>query len=157
MDRLVVVGASLAGLRAAQAARAAGFEGELVVIGDEPHLPYTRPPLSKEVLQGAQTPDQCAFPHRALEVTWRLGVPAVGLDRAGKVVELADGETVPYDRLILATGSRARPWPGPKAELGGLHTLRGLDDAVALQSALTDARRLLIVPSSTDMAWAASS
>ena len=71
---LVVVGASLAGLRAAQAARAAGFEGELTVVGDEPHLPYTRPPLSKELMKDLQTAEQCALPHGKLTgVNWRLG------------------------------------------------------------------------------------
>jgi NADPH-dependent 2,4-dienoyl-CoA reductase/sulfur reductase-like enzyme len=146
MHRLVVVGASLAGLRAAQAARATGFAGELTVIGDEPHLPYTRPPLSKELLTGGHTADQCEFPHRALEVSWRLGVPATGLDRPTKTVKLADGETVPYDRLILATGSRAREWPGSDTmDLEGVHTLRTIDDALALRSALGSARRLVIV------------
>ncbi len=148
MDRLVVVGASLAGLRAAQAARAAGFAGELVMIGDEQHRPYTRPPLSKELLAGAQTPEGCGLPDRGLQATWRLGVPATGLDRSGHRVELADGASIGYDRLIVATGSRARAWSGPGAELAGVHTLRGLDDALALRTALTagpPAPRLVIV------------
>src|SRR5579871_2480089 len=89
-NRLVVVGASLAGLRAAQAARAAGFEGEIVVIGDEHHPPYTRPPLSKELLVGGQTAEQCGLPHGTLEVTWRLGVRATGLDREAGRVHLGD-------------------------------------------------------------------
>jgi 3-phenylpropionate/trans-cinnamate dioxygenase ferredoxin reductase subunit len=146
MDRLVVVGASLAGLRAAQAARAAGFTGELVIVGDEPHRPYTRPPLSKELLKGEHTPEQCALPQAAtLEATWRLGTPAVALERSAKRVVLADGEAIAYDRVILATGCRARPWPGPEAELEGVHTLRSLDDALALRAALEPGRRLLIV------------
>lgn len=146
MERLVVVGASLAGLRAAQAARAAGFAGELTLVGDEPHLPYTRPPLSKELMKGLQTAEQCALPHGALkDVTWRLGSPAVGLDRRRKLVELGDGGTVAYDRLIVATGSRARPWPGPGEVRPGMYMLRGLDDALALRAALESARRLLIV------------
>ena len=90
MRRLVVAGASLAGLRAAQAARAAGFDGELTVIGAEPHMPYTRPPLSKELLAGAT--DECAFPV-AVDAEWRLGVAAVGLD--DHRVVLADGERCP--------------------------------------------------------------
>ncbi len=145
MDRLVVVGASLAGLRAAQAARAAGFGGELVVVGDEPHLPYTRPPLSKELLHGKQTPEQCALPHGSLDVEWRLGVAATGLDRERKRVRLAGGEELAYDRLIAATGSRARLWHGPGADLEGVVTLRSLDDALALRAMLGPGTRLLIV------------
>lgn len=145
MDRLVVVGASLAGLRAVQAARTAGFEGELVVIGDEPHRPYTRPPLSKELLAGAQTPENVVLPDRGVEATWRLGVPATQLDRAEHRVTLADGNRVDYDRLIIATGARARAWTGPGAELPGVHTLRGLDDALALRAALTAASGARVV------------
>jgi NADPH-dependent 2,4-dienoyl-CoA reductase/sulfur reductase-like enzyme len=138
--RLVVVGASLAGLRAAQAARAAGFSGELTVIGAEPHLPYTRPPLSKELLKGEQAPEQCALPSQALEVRWRLHSVATCLDRSRARVILADGDEVPYDRLILATGCRARTWPG----LEGAHVLRTLDDALALRAALGPGKRLVI-------------
>ncbi|HTW11493.1 MAG TPA: FAD-dependent oxidoreductase, partial [Solirubrobacteraceae bacterium] len=140
-----VVGASLAGLRAAQSARAAGHQGGLVVIGQEPHLPYTRPPLSKELLHGTQTGEQTAFPLGELDVDWRLGVGAVALDRAQRQVHLADGHFVSYERLIIATGCRARTWTGPGHELAGVHTLRDLEDAMALQSALTPGTRLVII------------
>jgi 3-phenylpropionate/trans-cinnamate dioxygenase ferredoxin reductase component len=143
VDRLVVVGASLAGLRAAQAARAAGFDGELVVVGDEPHLPYTRPPLSKELLAGVQTPDDCALKSQAVDADWRLGAPATGLDRAAKLVRLADGDAVPYDRLIVATGCRARSWPG--AALPGMHTLRSVDDALRLKAAFAQRPTVAII------------
>ncbi len=145
MRRLVVVGASLAGLRAAQAARAAGHDGGLVVIGQERHLPYTRPPLSKELLHGTQNREQTAFPLAELDVEWRLGVPAVGLNRSDRQVTLADGHQVSYDRLIVATGCRARQWSGPGSELTGVHTLRDLEDALALQAALKPGKRLLII------------
>jgi 3-phenylpropionate/trans-cinnamate dioxygenase ferredoxin reductase subunit len=145
MRRLVVVGASLAGLRAAQAARATGYDGGLVVVGQEPHLPYNRTPLSKDLLQDAQTPEQLAFPLGTLDVDWRLGTGAVALDRTHHKLRLADGEQLAYERLILATGSRARQWHGPGAELDGVHTLRDLDDALALRAALAPDRRLLIV------------
>jgi NADPH-dependent 2,4-dienoyl-CoA reductase/sulfur reductase-like enzyme len=138
--KVVVVGASLAGLRAAQALRSAGHTGELVVVGDEPRMPYTRPPLSKELLAGAHTAEQCDFPVAELDVTWRLGVAAAGLDRAAKEVVLADGERVGYDRLIVATGCRARTWGGPGGELTGLHTLRDLDDTLALRRELEQGR-----------------
>src|SRR5579875_1175682 len=143
--RLVIVGASLAGLRAAQAARAAGHDGGIVLIGQEPHLPYTRPPLSKELLQGTQEIEDSALQVGELDVEWRLGVPATGLDRPHRRVRLADGGVADYDRLIIATGCRARRWDGPGAGLDGVHPLRTLEDAVALRRALASAQRLLIV------------
>lgn len=143
--RLVIVGASLAGLRTAQAARAAGHDGGIVLVGQEPHLPYTRPPLSKELLQGTQEIEDSALQVGALDVEWRLGVPATGLDRAHRRVRLADGTDVDYERLIIATGCRARPWDGPGTRLAGVHSLRTLEDAVELRAALASAHRLLIV------------
>lgn len=146
VDRLVIVGASLAGMRAAQAARRAGHEGELVVIGDEPHLPYTRPPLSKELLSGAHEPERTALPGRdRFEADWRLGRAATGLDRGRKVVVLDEGEEIGYDRLVLATGSRARDWPGPGAGLDGVFTLRRIEDSLALREVLAPGVRLAIV------------
>jgi 3-phenylpropionate/trans-cinnamate dioxygenase ferredoxin reductase subunit len=145
VQRLVVVGASLAGLRAAQACRAAGFAGELVIVGEERHRPYTRPPLSKELLRGEQEPERCMLPGAdELQATWRLGVRAVALDRRRRVVALSDGEQVAYDRVILATGARPRPWSGPGAQLDGVHVLRSLDDALALRTALSGAVPLAI-------------
>ncbi len=143
--RLAIVGASLAGLRAAQAARSAGYDGGIVLIGQEPHLPYTRPPLSKDLLQGKQQPGESAFPLGELEVQWQLGIAADALDRQNRRVHLADGTEVPYDRLIVATGCRARSWDGPGAGLEGVHTLRGLEDALALRSRLETSKHLLIV------------
>src|SRR3954449_6499671 len=134
VQRVVIVGASLAGLRAAQAARTGGFDGELVVVGEEVHRPYTRPPLSKELLAGEHDEDRVALPSDTCDAQWRLGVRATRLDRARRRVVLADGDELPYDRLILATGSRARRWP--EAELAGVHVLRTLDDALALRAAL---------------------
>jgi NADPH-dependent 2,4-dienoyl-CoA reductase/sulfur reductase-like enzyme len=145
MKRLVIVGASLAGQRAAQAARRAGFDGELVLVGDERRHPYTRPPLSKQLLAGEHTAEQCDLPWAKLDVEWRLGVPAASLDRATRRVVLTDGEELPYDRVILATGSRARPWAGPGRELAGIFTLRTLDDSLALRAALGRCGRLVIV------------
>ena len=88
---VVIAGASLAGLRAAQALRNAGHEGPVVVVGDEEHLPYTRPPLSKELLAGAQEPAQCALPSdRVPDVEWRLGVTATGLDPVARELIMGD-------------------------------------------------------------------
>jgi NADPH-dependent 2,4-dienoyl-CoA reductase/sulfur reductase-like enzyme len=145
MDRLVVVGASLAGVRAAQAARKAGFDGELIMVGAEPHLPYTRPPLSKELLAGEHTVDRLALPCDELAIDWRLGVPAARLDRARRRVVLCDGDEVEYARLILATGSRPRRWPGAGADLDGVHVLRDLDDALALRNAFDQRPRVVVV------------
>ncbi|MFJ4472374.1 NAD(P)/FAD-dependent oxidoreductase [Streptomyces sp. NPDC089424] len=136
--RVVVVGASLAGLRGAETLREKGFTGSLTIIGDEPHEPYDRPPLSKQVLLGMTTADRTALPRRRdLDATWRLGVPATGLDMAARRVRLGDGDEVPYDRLLIATGVRARPWPHEaEAELDGVFVLRTRDDAARLERRL---------------------
>ncbi|MFE9558875.1 NAD(P)/FAD-dependent oxidoreductase [Streptomyces sp. NPDC006692] len=146
--RIVVVGASLAGLRAAETIRDKGFTGSLTMIGDEPYEPYDRPPLSKGVLLGKSTAERTALPRRrAIDAEWRLGVPAVGLDMAARRVKLADGDEVPYDRLLIATGVRARPWPNAaEGELDGVFVLRTRDDGSALARRL-DARprRVLVI------------
>jgi 3-phenylpropionate/trans-cinnamate dioxygenase ferredoxin reductase subunit len=132
--RIVIVGASLAGLRAAEAVRDEGFSGQLTIIGDEP---YDRPPLSKQVLTGVPA-EHTKLPRvRAIDADWRLGMAATGLDRAAKQVRLANGEQVPFDRLLIATGTRARPWFNPtEAALKGVYTLRTRDDAAQLREAL---------------------
>lgn len=146
--RIVVVGASLAGLRAAETLRAEGFAGSLTLIGDEPHEPYDRPPLSKQVLLGRAAADRTALPRlRSVDATWRLGVPATGLDMAAGRVRLADGDEVPYDRLLIATGVRARPWPREaEAELDGVFVLRTRDDSAALARRLEEGpKRVLVI------------
>jgi NADPH-dependent 2,4-dienoyl-CoA reductase/sulfur reductase-like enzyme len=146
--RIVVVGASLAGLRGAEALRNEGFSGQLTILGDEPHEPYDRPPLSKQVLKGWVPADHTKLPRRrAVDATWRLGVAATGLDRCAKQVRLANGDLVPFDRLLIATGVRARPWFNPKeAALQGVFTLRTSDDAARLRAALAAGpKRVLIV------------
>ncbi|CAM5582889.1 NAD(P)/FAD-dependent oxidoreductase [Streptomyces aurantiogriseus] len=146
--RVVIVGASLAGLRAAETLREKGFAGSLTMIGDEPYEPYDRPPLSKQVLLGMAGADRTALPRRrALDATWRLGVPATGLDMAAGRVRLADGDEVPYDRLLIATGVRARPWPhAAEAELDGVFVLRTRDDGAALARRLAERpKRVLVI------------
>ncbi|WP_053761463.1 NAD(P)/FAD-dependent oxidoreductase [Streptomyces sp. AS58] len=145
--RIVVVGASLAGLRAAETLREKGFAGSLTLIGDEPHAPYDRPPLSKQVLLGMTTADRTALPRRRdVDATWRLGVPATGLDMAARRVRLADGDEVPYDRLLIATGVRARPWPHEReAELDGVFVLRTRDDCAALARRLAEGPKRVFV------------
>jgi NADPH-dependent 2,4-dienoyl-CoA reductase/sulfur reductase-like enzyme len=148
--RIVIVGASLAGLRAAEALRDQGFTGPLTLIGDEVHEPYDRPPLSKQVLKGWVPAGNTKLPRmREINADWRLGVAATGVDRANRQVLLANGDKVPYDRLLIATGTRARQWFNPEeAKLAGLFTLRTSDDAAGLQAALkARPKRVLIVGS----------
>lgn len=146
LSRIVVVGASLAGLRTAEALRRYGHTGEVVVVGDEPHPPYDRPPLSKQLLSGAWARQQVDLPVAAgLAAQWRLGVPATGLDVAGRRLHMADGRHLDYDGLVLATGARARPWPAAQGLPLGALTLRGLDDCLALATRLTRARHVLVV------------
>jgi NADPH-dependent 2,4-dienoyl-CoA reductase/sulfur reductase-like enzyme/ferredoxin len=136
--RIVIVGASLAGLAAAAFLRREGFAGSLTLIGDEPDPPYDRPPLSKEVQYGWLPPDRVGLPLAdKVDAQWRLGVPATALDPIGKRVFLADGSTVEYDRLLIATGTRARPWHNEaEAALDGVFTLRTRADAAALRQRL---------------------
>jgi NADPH-dependent 2,4-dienoyl-CoA reductase/sulfur reductase-like enzyme/ferredoxin len=146
--RVVIVGASLAGLRAAYALRREGFAGSLTLIGDEPHEPYDRVPLSKHVLTGWVPAQRTALPRSGgLDADWRLGQPAVGLDRRGKRVLLAGGEIVEFDRLLIATGVRAQPWPNAsEAALDGVYTVRSSDDAAALRERLAgEPGRVLVI------------
>lgn len=167
MKTIAVVGASLAGLSAARALRTAGFDGRLIVIGEEKHDPYDRPPLSKDFLAGRQEPADLSLsiPGDAdLGLQWRLGERAVGLRVAGGyAIELDGGELVPCDGVVIATGARARQLPGVEVDGGptavgagtgdgagdsrlrGVHTLRTLDDALALRAELIPGTRLVVV------------
>ncbi|MBV1852951.1 FAD-dependent oxidoreductase [Catellatospora tritici] len=146
--RIVIVGASLAGLRAAEMLRSEGFTGTLTVIGDEPHEPYDRPPLSKQVQTGWITSADTTLPRRCdIDADWRLGVAATGLDLDRKVVKLADGAEVEFDRVLISTGVRARPWPvAREAALDGVFTLRTREDAAGLRERLlAKPRRVLVI------------
>jgi 3-phenylpropionate/trans-cinnamate dioxygenase ferredoxin reductase subunit len=148
--RIVIVGASLAGLRAAEALRKEGFRGHLTIVGDEPDEPYDRPPLSKQVLAGWVRADATKLPRmRDVDAEWRLGVAATGLDRVNGLVRLADGSEVEGDAALIATGVRSRKWPNPdEAALEGVYTLRTSTDAARLQAALAaKPRRVLIIGS----------
>jgi NADPH-dependent 2,4-dienoyl-CoA reductase/sulfur reductase-like enzyme len=149
-QRVVIVGASLGGLRTAEALHRAGYSGEVVVVGAEPHLPYNRPPLSKEVLAAQVSHTAVAFPMRSAvaDVVWRLGMPATGADLARRRVTLADGVTIDFDGLVVATGLRSRrlsvPGPAPTVA-AGRHSLRTLDDAAALRAALTPGAQVVVL------------
>jgi 3-phenylpropionate/trans-cinnamate dioxygenase ferredoxin reductase component len=144
--RVVVAGAGLAGLRTAEAIRKAGFGGELTIAGAEPHMPYSRPPLSKDGIGAAFDPAQLPFrvARAAAGLNWRLGQPAVAADLAARTVTLAGGEVLGWDGLVVATGLRSRrlDLPGPRA---GRHAIRTLDDLTALRAELAAARRLVVV------------
>lgn len=161
LDQIVIAGAGMAGLYAAEALRERGFEGRLTLVGEEPHRPYSRPPLSKEVLTGIGMGDPDDAPgtlagHRALrlredeeidrlDLDFRPGTRAVALDPTARELrtEGPDGaEALRYDGLIVATGARARR---PDTSLPGVHVLRTLDDAEAVRSALTSSGRLVVV------------
>ncbi|MEV0675303.1 FAD-dependent oxidoreductase [Actinosynnema sp. NPDC050436] len=143
---LVVVGASLAGLRAVEAARSSGFDGGITLVGDEPHLPYNRPPLSKEFLATGAGPDYFrteASLRDDLGVRLRLGAPATALDTDARVV-VAGGAEIPYTAAVLATGATARTIPGT-AGLSRVHVLRGIDDARRLHAELVPGARAVVV------------
>ncbi|MGH3888274.1 MAG: NAD(P)/FAD-dependent oxidoreductase [Pseudonocardiaceae bacterium] len=145
MEHIVVVGAGLGGLRTVESLRTEGFPGRISLVGDEPHEPYDRPPLSKQILAG-QWPEQRAVLHRGeladLDVSLYLGRSAVGVDRAA--VELADGTTLRYDALVVATGVLPRRLPG-QPEHPELHVLRTLEDCRGLRHSISRARSLLVV------------
>ena len=146
---VVIVGAGLAGLRVAEGLRGAGFPGRVVLVGDEPHAPYDRPPLSKAVLEieGHEHTIKLAPEAMlaALSVDLRLGQRVVRIDRERREVELQGGGRIAYDRLVLATGSRVRTLDALPPGAPGVHYLRGLDDAVALRAELIPGRKVAIV------------
>lgn len=151
VERLVVVGASLAGLRAVEAARKAGFENSITLIGAERHLPYDRPPLSKEFLEFVAPGAEPEVPFfrsdeffaNDLHVELMLGDAATGLDTGRKVVLVGERE-IPYDALVIATGSTLRTLPGSET-LSGVHGLRTLDDSLAIRAALDAGARTVVI------------
>ncbi|MFJ8672471.1 NAD(P)/FAD-dependent oxidoreductase [Streptomyces sp. NPDC093589] len=145
---IAVVGASAAGLAAVEALRRFGWSGPLTLIGDEPHLPYDRPPLSKQLLHGTWEPERLhlrtAEQLAALGLDLRLGTRATGLDTATRTLTLDGGAQLGCAGVIIATGVTARTLPGAD-RIAGVHTLRTLDDALALRGALSGAGRRLVV------------
>lgn len=144
---VVVVGAALAGVRTVHELRDAGYDGRITLIGSEPHEPYDRPPLSKQVLSGAWPAERAALTGSAelaaMGVDVRLGVTATGVDDKARVV-LEGGERVPFDQLVIATGVSARRLPG-QPESSSVHVLRTLDDSLALKAHLEKAESLLVI------------
>lgn len=141
LRRVVVVGNGIAGLTAADTLRESGFDGELTIIGDEPHPAYSRPALSKALLLDGPDLSAHELPPAAHGATELLGVRATGLDPDRRRVLLDDGTDLPYDGVVLATGSRARRL----SALDGETTLRGLDDALALRARLAGRPSVVVV------------
>lgn len=148
MSHVIVVGASAAGLTAAETLRREGYSGELTIIGDEPRSPYDRPPLSKQILRGAWAEDRLVLRTDALladlDATWILGTAAVALDPLARKVTLADGRMLGYDGLVIATGASPRRLPFGH-DLAGVHVLRTLEDTLALREGLVAASHVAIV------------
>jgi 3-phenylpropionate/trans-cinnamate dioxygenase ferredoxin reductase subunit len=149
ISTILILGGGQAGAQAVDSLRREGFAGRLVLIGDEPHLPYQRPPLSKQYLAGELAEDRLPFRHQAFydqhRVELRLGSRATRIDAAARRVSLSDGETLAYDRLMLCTGARSRLLTCPGAELPGVHYLRGIADVEAMRPGLKARGRVVII------------
>lgn len=147
LNRILIVGANVAGLKAVESLRQNGFDGKIVLIGDEFHLPYDRPPLSKQILTGDL--DASALPYRDAQwfrdqrVDALLGKRATALDAINQRVSVDDGD-ISFDGLIIATGARARTLPFGETS-SGVHTLRTLDDALALKAQLHAGARVIVI------------
>lgn len=148
MRDVVIVGGSLAGLRAAESLRTGGYEDAITVVGDEPHLPYDRPPLSKRLLSGEWEPDRIllrkADEMGSIDVRWRTGSRAVSLDLDGRAVQLDDGDRLRYDGLVIATGAVPRRLAG-QGDHEHVVVLRTLDDALDLRDRIAPGDRRVVV------------
>ena len=144
---VVIVGASMGGLRAAEALRRFGYLGPITAIGDEPYSPYNRPPLSKEVLANEVSHEAVAFAQRpaTADVNWVLGTRAESADLEHRTVTDSNGQVHPYSALIIATGLRPKRLQVSNSELAGRHAVRTLDDAIALRAALEPGARVVIL------------
>jgi NADPH-dependent 2,4-dienoyl-CoA reductase/sulfur reductase-like enzyme len=145
-ERVVIVGAGAAGVRAAERLRELGFTGELTIVGEEPYRPYHRPALSKELITGRLRPRDLRLPvHRELGATWRFSTRAVYLEPEEHLLHLPGGEEIRYDGLVIATGMQARHLPGAPRHNARVHVLRGIADAVSIQQTLTRGKGALAI------------
>ena len=144
---VVIVGGSLAGLRSAEGLRKAGYSGPIKVIGNEPYLPYNRPPLSKDLLSGTGEIDEIYFPIKesVADIEWVLGQAATSLDTKEQKVTDLSGTSHSYSALVIATGLRPKPLPVDANGISGVHVLRTFDDAVALRKQLLPGVKVLIL------------
>lgn len=145
LESIVIVGAGMAALRTGEALRAHGFSGRMTFVGAEQHMPYDRPPLSKQVLAGTWEPDRVALsPAPDLGAIWELGATVRGLELASRCVELEDGRQISFDGLVVATGAEPRRLP-ETLPAQWLHTLRTVEDSLTLRRALAGARRIVVI------------
>jgi 3-phenylpropionate/trans-cinnamate dioxygenase ferredoxin reductase subunit len=149
VDKIVIIGAGQAAAQAVATLRAEAYAGALTVIGDEPFPPYQRPPLSKAYLSGEFARDRLFLRPESFyaesQCAMLLSTRATKIDRAGKLVQLSGGTSLPYDRLLIATGARVRKLPLHGADLKGVHYLRGIADVDAIRQSLTPGSRFAIV------------
>ncbi len=149
ISTILIVGGGQAGAQAIETLRREGFDGRLILVNDEPQLPYQRPPLSKKFLSGEMTADRLAFRHQAFydehRIELKLGVRAATLDAPGRLVSLSNGETVHYDRLLLCLGAVSRRLTCPGADLAGVQYLRDIADIPPIQAKLKPGARVLII------------
>jgi NADPH-dependent 2,4-dienoyl-CoA reductase/sulfur reductase-like enzyme len=148
LNTVVIVGSSLAGLRAAETLRLEKYEGRIIIVGAEDRQPYDRPPLSKKVLAGEWEAERISLRKPEdldkLNVDWRLGSAATALDAKNRIITLASGETISFDGLIIATGSGVRKLPN-QPDWKGVHVVRTLDDSLNLRADLNPGARLVVV------------
>jgi len=149
IDRIVIVGAGMAGGRAAESLRKEGYEGSITLVGEEPERPYSRPPLSKGYFRGEKERSTVYIHPEAFyaenRIDLRPSTTATEIDSAAREVVLADGSRLPYDRLLIATGAYPRRVDIPGNDLTGVHVLRTLSDADAIRDELADAERVVVV------------
>jgi len=149
ISRIVVLGGGQAGAQAVETLRREGYLGDLVMVSEEPHLPYQRPPLSKKYLSGELTEERLWFHRQSFydehQIALRLGLRAEKIDALARAVILSSGERLQYDRLLLCTGSLPRRINLPGSELSGIRYLRGLEDIPAIRSAMIPGARVLII------------
>jgi 3-phenylpropionate/trans-cinnamate dioxygenase ferredoxin reductase component len=149
ISTILIVGGGQAGAQAIDTLRREGFKGRLVLIGDEPELPYQRPPLSKKYLCGEMAAERLLFRHQSFydehRIELKLGRLAVRLDAAARQVELDGGEILTYDRLLLCLGAESRRLTCPGATLAGVHYLRGLADVAPIQTGFKPQARVVII------------
>src|SRR5579863_817849 len=148
-QQIVIAGGGQAAVQAADTLRRKGYAGRLTLVGEEPWLPYQRPPLSKKYLAGALErerlyirPEKFFTDH---QVAMRLGCRATGIERREQRLRLDDGEVLPYDALLLATGSQPRRLTAPGADLSGVYYLRGIADADRIRAEFVSGRRLVVI------------
>jgi 3-phenylpropionate/trans-cinnamate dioxygenase ferredoxin reductase subunit len=149
ISTILIIGGGQAGAQAIDTLRREGFKGRLVLVGDEPELPYQRPPLSKKFLSGELAADRLPFRHQSFydehRVELKLGIRATQLDPANRKVVLSNGEDVVYDRLLLCLGAVSRHLTCPGADLPGVHYLRAIADVPEIQAALKPGTRAVII------------